>query len=266
MFFVGVDLAWSENNPSGFAVIEGDNKGGELVSLDLLVTDDEIKESIEKNVAGEDAIVAVDAPLLVPNETGRRPAEEFVGKLFRKYDAGAHPANRRRFVEWTGRVRGEDIVEELESIGFNHDPRIEKGKTCRKVVEVYPHPSMVVLFELDKILQYKNKPGRDYGDLWEEFRRYQKKLEALENRSPSLKLPEEIVGKEVESVKGKELKNYEDKLDAIFCAYIAHYCWVKPEMCAVLGNTEEGYILTPVKEEMREKVEELKSQKKLNSF
>lgn len=261
MFFVGVDIAWTNNNPTGIAVLEADQNSASLISLDTVETDEEIIEYIERFVGEEDAVVTIDAPLKVPNETGRRPAEEVVGKLFSKYDAGAHPANRNRLSQWTDRVRGEDIVEKLEAEGFVHDPYLEKNESCRKVIEVYPHPSMVALFDLEKILKYKNKSGRDYEFLYEEFEKYQDHLKSLANKKPALETPE-IIEKEVEGIIGQSLKAYEDKLDAIFCAYIGYYYWSNPEVCEVLGNEEGGYIMTPIKENMEKQLQEIRAERK----
>ncbi len=58
----------------------------------------------------EGCIVAIDAPTLVPNETGRRPAEAECQRLFGRYQAGPHPANRSRY---KGDIRGEIIAREL---------------------------------------------------------------------------------------------------------------------------------------------------------
>lgn len=257
MYFAGIDIAWSDNNPSGIAFLKADEDSGSLVEVDIVETDEEIIDRIKQVVGKEDAVITVDAPLKVPNETGRRPAEEVVGKLFSKYDAGAHPANRKRLSQWTDRVRGEDIVAKLESEGFEHNPYIERNENCRKIVEVYPHPSMVALFDLEKILKYKNKSGRDYEFLYEEFRKYQENLKELKNREPALETPE-IVEKDVEGMIGKTLKQYEDKLDALFCAYTGYYYWANPRECEVLGNTEEGYIMTPIKQDMEEELKELR--------
>ena len=265
MYFVGVDIAWSENNPTGVAVLEGDKESASLRAIDLVETDEEIIEFIAEETNEEDAIVTIDAPLKVPNEEGRRPAEEVVGQLFSKYDAGAHPANRKRLSQWTGRVRGEEMVEKLENEGFTHSPELERHERCRKVMEVYPHPSMVALFDLDQILKYKKKSGRDYDFVYEEFERFQENLKQLENREAALETPE-IVEKDVEGLIGQDLKAYEDKLDALFCAYIAYSYWKKPVECEILGNQEEGYILTPVKPEMKEELRELRSQKDLEKF
>jgi predicted RNase H-like nuclease len=101
---------------------------------------------------------------------------------------------------------------------------------------------MVVLFKLDHILRYKSKPKHDYEMRWAQFDKYARHLQELK---PKIKFPRGTFTK-TKGIKGKALKEYEDKLDAIFCAYIAFYCWYKPEKCSVLGNMKDGYILTPV--------------------
>ncbi|RLJ03077.1 MAG: DUF429 domain-containing protein [Candidatus Aenigmatarchaeota archaeon] len=266
MLFVGVDLAWSDKNGSGVAVIEGDRKGGRFLSGKVLFSDEEIIDFIKRYVGDESALIAVDAPLVVPNERGRRDAEKLVGLLFRGYNAGAHPANRKRLSQWSGKVRGEEIAKLIEGIGFVHNPYIERFEETRAFFEVYPHPSMVVLFNLDRIIQYKSKPKRDYEFRWREFERYQNYLKSLGNAEPSLTLPEEITERNVRDLRNRELKDFEDLLDAVFCAYIAYYCWVKPERCAVLGDLERGYILTPVFEHMKKRLRGIEAQRRLSDF
>lgn len=65
MKFVGIDLAWSEHHPSGIAVIDSD---GTLVraSGDIRSNNDLCEFA---GLADGDAIVAIDAPLIVKNAT-----------------------------------------------------------------------------------------------------------------------------------------------------------------------------------------------------
>ncbi|MCW1305038.1 MAG: DUF429 domain-containing protein [Candidatus Parvarchaeota archaeon] len=256
MLFVGVDLAWSPKNGTAVAISKGDEEKAELIDFKTnLSTDMEIVGYINEKVGKENALIAIDAPLIVPNKEGRRIAEKLVGLLFREYDAGAHPTNRKRLSQWDGKVRGEEISRLLEKYGFRHDPRIKKFERTRKFFEVYPHPSMVVIFNLKKIIQYKAKPKRDYKFRYREFRKYQNCLKSLEKANPRMFLPSEVLEKNVEKLKGNALKEYEDLLDAIFCAYIAYYVWYYPEKCEVLGNMQNGYILTPVFGQMKKLVD-----------
>lgn len=251
MLFVGIDLAWSERNGSGISVLEGNKDEAKLIASKIVYSDKEITEFIFEHVGNKNALIAIDAPLIVPNEEGRRLAEELVGNLFRKYNAGAHPANRKRLSSWTGKIRGEEISNVLEGLNFMHNPNIKKLEESRKFFEVYPHPSMVVLFKLDKILKYKNKPKRNYESRWGEFIKYQDYLKELK---PKVIMPKELIKMDVKTLKGKALKNYEDVLDAVFCAYISYYTWLNPEKCAVLGSMKEGYILTPIFDHMKEQL------------
>lgn len=254
MFFVGIDLAWSPKNGTGLAIIEGNKKEAKLLFHDVVLTDEEIIQHIQDKVKSKNAFIAIDAPLIVPNEEGRRVAEAKVGEYFRKYDAGAHPSNRKRLSQWSGTIRGEELAKLLEKELFIHSPFIQPGEKARKFFEVYPHPSMVVLFKLNKILQYKSKPKRDHAFLCGMFKQYQKHLQNLKKATPALTIPESLLKKDLSKIKGKQLKKYEDTLDAIFCAYIAYYSWTQPDKCAVFGSMKEGYILTPVFEHMKEQL------------
>lgn len=251
MLFVGVDLAWSPKNGTGVAILEGDNRRSRLSSRRVLFSDKEIMDYIKDGVGGRHAVIAIDAPLIVPNRTGRRVAEEVVGNLFRKYDAGAHPANRQRLSQWSGKIRGEEIAKLLTKEGFEHNPYLKRSKNTRAFFEVYPHPSMVVLFGLDRILRYKAKPKRDYEFRWNEFERYHSHLKKLRSADPAMDLPSDLLSIDLRSLKGNALKSHEDTLDAVFSAYIAQYAWVHPDHCAVLGDMKKGYILTPILPEMR---------------
>ncbi len=246
MFFIGIDLAWSEKNKTAIAILKRNKNKADFLCSNIVLSDNEIIDYIKENIKNQDALIAIDAPLIVPNKKGRRKAEEIVGILFRKYNASAHPSNRKRFSQWSGKIRGEEISKLLEKYGFERNPYIRKFEIKRKFFEVFPHPSMVVLFKLNKILQYKSKPKRDYKFRYKEFRKYQLYLKSLKNARPSLILPKEILEKNLKNIKGRALKDYEDLLDAIFCAYIAYYYWTNPDKCAVLGNMKKGYILTPI--------------------
>lgn len=266
MLFVGIDLAWSERNKTGVAIVEGNEKRAKLKSIAILCSDEEIISFLKDKVKDKEALIAIDGPLIVPNKTGRRVAEKIVGMLFRKYNAGAHPANRKRLSFFGGKIRGEEISKLLEKERFIHDPYIKRFEKTRKFFEVYPHPATIVIFNLNKIIQYKAKPKRNYEFRWSEFKRYQNYLKNLEKQHPKLILPKEIIEVDVKKLKAQKLKDYEDKLDAILCAYIAYYYWVNPDKCAILGNMREGYILTPIFDFMKKKLESINSQTKLSTF
>ncbi|MFW5746570.1 MAG: DUF429 domain-containing protein [Nanoarchaeota archaeon] len=256
--FVGVDLAWSVRNATGIAVIEAVEKDGRILSARLVhaltaESDEEILKEILLNTS-DHVHVAIDAPLVVPNENGRRRADHVISQLFRTYHAGAYPANRTRLSQWSGYVRGERLGTLLEQEGFCQQTHPGKTRMRKTFFEVYPHPSMVVLFGLDKVLRYKAKPKHDYATRWEAFRKYQQHLRSLEQAYPPLHLSAEIIERDLTGLRGKALKHQEDMLDAIFCAYVAEFSFAKPEECAVIGTLQDGYITTPVFRHMRDEI------------
>lgn len=245
MHFIGIDLAWSGRNPTGGAVMEGNVKGGRLLDTALLSDDASVLAYVEKHAGDGPAIVAIDAPLTVPNVSGRRPAEAEVGAVFGRFQAAAHPTNRARLADAAGVVRGEALTQALEARGFIHDPRIPAGEPVRRVIEVYPHPAMVALFGLTRTLKYKNK-GQDREVLLGAWAALHRHLAALEQAEPVLTGLETHLTVDPSALRGRALKDHEDRTDAIVCAYIALYAhrWGL-ERNEVLGTLEGGYIFTP---------------------
>lgn len=245
MRFIGLDLAWSVRNPTGGAVIEGDVGGGRLLETALLSDDASVLAFVETHAGDGPAVVAIDAPLTVPNVTGRRPAEAEVGAVFGRFQAAAHPTNRTRLADAAGVVRGEALTQALEARGFVHDPHIPAGQRVRRVIEVYPHPATVALFGLSRTLKYKNKgQAREVLDAaWIALHGH---LAALERADPPLTGLGTHLAVDPSTLRGRALKDHEDRTDAILCAYIALYAhrWGL-ERSEVLGTLEGGYIFTP---------------------
>jgi predicted RNase H-like nuclease len=249
---IGLDLAWSPRNPTGAAVIVGDANGGALTETALLGEMEQIVAYVARHAEDGPAFVAIDAPLRVPNATGRRGAEAALNQVFRTYDAGAHPANRS-LPAFRGGVRGEQLAEALVALGFTHDcTSIAAGVAARQVIEVYPHPAMVALFDLGKALKYKARPGRELAERLEAWRQYQAHLRDLAAADPALHGHAAFLSQDVAALRGRRLKDYEDQVDAIMCAYVALYAfrWGAAR-CRTFGTLEEGYIFTPVPESLR---------------
>ncbi|MFW6869070.1 DUF429 domain-containing protein [Nocardioides sp. CPCC 206347] len=238
MHFVGVDLAWGDRKPTGLAVLDAD---GQLVSVATVTSDDEIVEAQAPYVDG-DCLVAIDAPLIVVNKTGNRPAEAELNKDFARFDAGAHPSNTGK-PEFSGQPRGARIAGRL---GLDMNPRSGRA---RRAIEVYPHPATVALFRLGRTLKYKNKPGRDFEQLRAELLVLLGLVEGLVAADPPLKVTSPAwtaLRAAVETAGRKsELRVVEDQVDAVICAYVALFAARRPEQTATYGDFETGYIVTP---------------------
>jgi predicted RNase H-like nuclease/ppGpp synthetase/RelA/SpoT-type nucleotidyltranferase len=237
MHFVGVDLAWGQRKPTGLAVLDDT---GALVHLSAVSTDEEIVAALGPFVEG-DCLVAIDAPLIVPNATGNRPAEAELNRDFARFDAGAHPSNTGK-PELRGTPRGARLC---SALGLDMNPRSGRA---RRALEVYPHPATVALFRLGRTLKYKNKSGRSFERLRGELLYLMGLLEGLAAADPPLTLDGEwkqLVARVEQSTRKSELRVVEDQVDAVVCAYVALFTARKPEQTTTYGDFERGYIVTP---------------------
>lgn len=249
MKFLGVDLGW-QSQPSGLCCLIWQNLQLQLLDLTRLTTIAEVLSWVDAWIEpGEPAIIAVDAPTLIANSTGMRLADRLAHKHFGRYHAGCYPANLGRpFAE-----RTVAFGRSLEARGFMHAPTIVPQQLGRYQIEVFPHPAIVHLFGLDRILKYKK--GR-LADRRTELIRYRDySLTVLPTLEPRISLinPTSATALLAEvPQQGAALKALEDQLDSLICAYVAAHWWYwgatrnlvlgpeTPESCCI-----EGYIVVP---------------------
>jgi predicted RNase H-like nuclease len=227
MLFVGIDSGWV-SQPSGVAILVADPHGQlQLRALDRLPDNAAVLAWLDEQIGSRPALLAIDAPLVIPNATGIRNCEREINAQFRRMHAGCHAANQGRpFFEPLRR-----FVRELQSRGFQLDG-IEAGGSGRHAVEVHPHAATVRLFDLERIVKYKK--GRIEARK-RELERYRSLLATLF----SWDLP-------AVPQKGKDLKAVEDKLDAINAAYVGALLWkFGEEAVERFGEYQQGAILVP---------------------
>jgi predicted RNase H-like nuclease len=247
VYAVGVDLAWSPRNGTGLAVAERKtDRWFVREAISNLGTNREIVDILMKHVGDNPAIVAIDAPLVVPFEKRGREGDRLITKLFGPYDAGVYPATRFYLGRYGGK-RIWDLVGQLERAGFRHDCVLEPEGSTRQFFETYPHAATTALFGLRRTLKYKTRPGRTYETRWREFRRLESHLRDLSRAEPAMAGIESSLSHDLRGLRGGKLKEYEDRLDGILCACIAAYYWTwGTRRCAIVGSLEGGYIVTPM--------------------
>src|ERR1700731_1698998 len=235
----GVDLAWGGRKPTGVAVVDAD---GYLVRLGAARDDADVLAAVWPYVRG-DCLVAFDAPLVVANPTGQRPAEAELNRDFRRFEAGAHPSNTAK-PEFAGMPRAARLA---GALGLDMDPR---SSAARRAIEVYPHPATVVLFRLARTLKYKAKPGRDLARLKSELLLLMDGVEKLAHATVPLRVDShdgwaELRRHVVAAQRKSELRRAEDPVDAVVCAYVALYAQRHPSGVTIYGDFATGYIVTP---------------------
>lgn len=249
MKFIGIDLGWS-TGASGLCSLQWQNNQLQLLDLDRKNSIAEILTWIDTSITpNQPAIIAVDAPTLIPNLTGMRLPDRLTHKHFGRYHAGCYPAS-------LSRPYAQKTVEfglSLEAKGFIHAPTIEAQKPGRYQIEVFPHPATINLFKLDQILKYKKGKLADRQLELQKLRQYladilpilQPSLNLTTNETTHLRLSACISGSEIPSTMAT-FKALEDKLDSLICAYIAAHWWYWGlEKNLVLGDRTTGYIVIP---------------------
>lgn len=236
MKIIGIDLSW-QSGPSGVCCLVFEQGRLTLQMLDRKGSISDVLAWVDGCAPGTmPAMVAVDAPLVIPNEKGMRSPDRLSHKYFGKYHAGGYPINlaspyAKKMIQFSQR---------LEQRGFEHAPTVEPRKRGRYQIEVFPHPATIQLFNLSRILKYKKGRLAQRSEALSQLRDYI--LTGLPRCEPPLKierLPEVPTG-------GKALKALEDRLDSVICAYVAAHWWYWGlERNKVMGDRQQGYVIIP---------------------
>lgn len=260
--FLGIDLGW-QSQPSGLCCLVWQAEELTLLNLTCLPTHSNVlvwvdhwakplellspgsKAAPSDTAPSNPVVIAVDAPTLITNPTGMRAADRLAHQHFGRYHAGCYPAN-------LGRPFAAQTVafgQSLAARGFVHAPVIQPQQSGRYQIEVFPHPAIVNLFGLERIIKYKK--GR-LTERRQELIRYRDLiLTILPTLEPKLDLAAASILAEVPTT-GIALKALEDQLDSLICAYVAAHWWYWGlERNLVIGSADpaicaaEGYIIVP---------------------
>ena len=233
MLLIGIDLAWGDRKPDGVCCIEAGSQGARIHSFAYPQGDIELLRVVQELMAGDrEAFLTVDAPIICPNRTGTRPVDRLTHTMFHREHAACHPANSTKC------PRPPRVRRKLARLGIQAG--WDLGSASKLVAEVYPHPAMVRMLRIPRIVKYKKGPVENRRS---EFQRLQRLMKDLLKRDfPELMLSGEA--KELLSLPWT--KPVEDRTDALFCALIGLWHW-KPQgtRSEVIGNLKTGFILLP---------------------
>jgi predicted RNase H-like nuclease len=236
--YLGLDLAWAPRNSSGGAVLEPTESGGvRLVSTTHLRSHEDVLAWVARNRGKGQAIMAVNAPLIVENSGGQRPCDRLLHDHFSRYQVDDYQAN----IVSAGHPR--TMGRAMMRMGFDPDPQAEGDR----IIETYTQPAQILLFEQDRPIRVKHGPMGARKDAVE---RYREMIELhLTHAGPALEAGSLLLSlfeKDLSDMTGTRLGEMEEKLEAILCAWIAAYLDLRgPDTCAFLGDLEQGYVLLP---------------------
>lgn len=267
MLFLGIDLAWHEGsatkpaNESGVVALTAD---GRIVDAGWRSGLDDVLAWVDGVVAG-DALLFVDAPLVVTNSAGsQRLAEKQVGQRYGRWRVSANTTN----VASQGLV-GVRLRERLETEGWQYSAGLDGPPSAgRTVSECYPYTTIVGVSELgyeQERPRYKRKPR---GLKAAEFRPLRaaecdellRRMGALLSADPPLNLRSHegtrALAEQRSPENEAEYKHREDLVDAVLCAWTAAL-WQRHGLgrCQVLGDAagsnQPATIIAPARPDQR---------------
>jgi predicted RNase H-like nuclease len=110
----------------------------------------------------------------------------------------------------------------------------------RLAIEVYPHPAMVRLFDIEERIPYKKGRAADRRRHFQELQGHLRRC--LDAHFPKLERSDGLE----ELLDQPWSKPVEDRIDAVFCALIGYWHWLHVgRRSEVLGDLYTGFILVP---------------------
>ena len=245
----GFDSAWADKNPGAICALSFDACGRASFEPPAQAS---FKKALEFINTGNDfarVVVALDQPTIVPNATGMRPVERVAASLLGYTGGGVQPANRCNRAYMFG--DGAPIWKFKKDLAADDDPQRARSRhSGRFLVEVFPAlalPGLHAPFACRLGAPKYNPESQKFqlGD-WEAV------VNATGATSRDLGLSDIVKWCSAMSTKAKPAKSKQDCLDSVICALI-EFTWLacSPSASMMLGDLENGYIVTPVSDETR---------------
>ena len=275
MRFVGCALAWrpGEAREKVSCLVVMDERGS-IIANSFAASVEDIAGAVEGYGADRRGVlVGVDAPLAIPNERGTRRIERILSKVA----LPAYSASRRMF---GGEPLSEELLSELEKVGVEYTdypfPR-ERGQSV--AVEVDSAATL-------KVLSLERSGAADNGNLARRLRsmddpKYRKgnkesRAAALRgaveilwdtpglrlrtgNLSADISAPENVDVSKLDvsaEMSHAELDRTVSLVEGTLAAYTVHRHWRARDGSMVVGAGDEGSVLLPARNALRERLAE----------
>jgi len=170
---------------------------------------------------GEVGTVTVDMPVSLAPFNSRRVGDNLVSSAYGRYGCGTHTPNNDR----PGRL-GADLTRAFAERGYGVAGADAVPGESRALVEVYPHPALLVLLGEEYRVKYKVGKARKF---WPELTAGECRAEVatvwgkihkvLRSVISGIDLPLPTAA-EATTMTTAALKRYEDALDALVCGWV----------------------------------------------
>lgn len=180
--------------------------------------------------------IAIDAPLIIKNSSSLRHCERELNKVYAGIFAGCHSTNLTLYPD----ADSVQLSVALKKKGYSH---LEKDGPFQ--IEVYPHPALIEIFNLSRRHLYKK------GSVQERRKGQVALSDMIKGLVHSSIIPLQLsrdldIALDASGIMllcGQKLKQNEDAMDSIICAYIAGLH--SKGLTRIFGDKDEGYIVVP---------------------
>ena len=245
----GFDSAWTDKNPGAICAISFDRQYHCKFYKPQPVNFDEAHMFIEETRRDHAfSLVAIDQPTIVPNAKGMRPVERAAATFM---GGGVQPANRSRTNMFGDGAPIWGFLSESKAV---QDPfQARTANSGHFLIEVFPALALRACFSQRKGApkydpEKKNFCNKDWQSVScvvqkkaeafgiHDLAEWAKCAKCMSDRSPN--------------------KRDQDLLDSSICALIG-LIWraAHPEASSMIGDTEKGYMVTPVSDRVRQRLE-----------
>jgi predicted RNase H-like nuclease len=226
-------------------VLELHEDGLKLVSSCSLRAHEDILSWIARNRGRDGVTIAVNAPIIVENQSGQRPCDAQLHEHFSMHQVDEYQVNL------VNASHPRTIGRALMRMGFDPDPSAEGDR----VVETYNQATQVLLFGVERPIRLKAGP---VGARKDAVARYRENIDTMLTAAHPPMIDssalDELIEADLPSCNGSRIGELEERLEAVLCAYTAAYLNIRgPEDCAYLGDQETGYVLLPTSRTPAEK-------------
>jgi predicted RNase H-like nuclease len=238
---LGIDAAWTVNEPSGISLIQCNDPRRCTILRAGRSYDEFISGSIDWNKKAKGSkpeldkiidcckqcktlpnVISIDIPIANYKIESRRFCENQISVTYGGKGASTHSPTMER----PGNI-AVSYFEQLTHLGYIWKTK-EDNLNGESLIEVFPHTAIIEYFNLNYRYEYKVSKKNSYR-LWKKLSKVEKNLKLKENLNFLTKyLSKRVVNiyeylpilKSEDSYSMSFLKGYEDLLDSIICALV----------------------------------------------
>ena len=240
---LGIDAAWTRNQPSGVALAQRTALGWQCIavapSYDTFIALShgipvdwnapsipggappvaKLLEATARLTKAHLSVVAIDMPVATVPITGRRAADNRISETYGKRGCSTHSPG----IDRPGDL-GTALSREFQSSGYTIATASDPSGTLDRLIEVYPHPALLSLLRRNARVPYKVSKTRKYWPALSPSERGKAILtelhairDGLQAELGVFELPLPLIST---LTTHRILKRFEDAFDAVVCAWV----------------------------------------------